>query len=379
MRPDSALDRSWMGRALAEAERGRGSVEPNPMVGAVVVRDSRIVGVGHHERFGGPHAEVVALGRAGQLAEGASLYVTLEPCCHHGKTPPCTEAILRGGVARVVAAMRDPFSKVDGGGAARLRSEGVDVIMGLMAEEARLLNGPYLKRLATGLPYVTAKWAMTLDGKTAASSGDSRWISNARSRALVHEVRGRMDAILAGIGTVLQDDPTLTARPPGPRLAARVILDSSARLPVESQLVRTTREAPVWLAVTDRASSERRELLSRSGCEILAFPGTGSVPVIPLLAELGRRGVTNLLVEGGGTVVGAFLDAGAVDEVDVFVAPLLDGGSHGFSPARGVGYPLMAQAIRLDRREVSLVDGDVRVRGMLPNPWRAAITLDDPQ
>ena len=375
----SETDGAWMARALAEAERGRGAVEPNPMVGAVVVRDSKVVGVGHHERFGGPHAEVVALARAGPLASGATLYVSLEPCCHHGKTPPCTDAVLRAGVARVVAAMRDPFPKVDGGGLAILRAAGVEVSTGSMADEARRLNGPYLKRLATGLPYVTAKWAMTLDGKTAACSGDARWISGPRSRALVHEVRGRMDAILAGIGTVLADDPALTARPPGPRTPARVILDGSARLPPESQLARTAREVPVWVAVTDRASPERRLELESRGCEVLPFPGEGPVPVVPLLEELGRRGVTNLLVEGGGTILGAFLDARSVDEVDVFLAPILEGGSHGFNPARGRGFGSMAEALRLDRHEASVVDGDVRVRGTLPAPWRASFALDDPR
>jgi diaminohydroxyphosphoribosylaminopyrimidine deaminase/5-amino-6-(5-phosphoribosylamino)uracil reductase len=375
----SEIDRAWMARALAEAERGRGLVEPNPMVGAVVVRDSKAVGVGHHERFGGPHAEVVALARAGSLASGGTLYVTLEPCCHHGKTPPCTVAVLEAGVARVVAAIRDPFPKVDGGGFAILRASGVEVESGLMAAEARRLNGPYLKRLTTGLPYVTAKWAMTLDGKTATSTGDSRWISGARSRALVHEVRGRMDAILAGIGTVLADDPMLTSRPPGPRTPARVVLDGSARLPMESQLVRTALEVPVWVAVTDRAPADRVRGLEALGCEILAFPGDGPVPVVPLLEELGRRGVTNLLVEGGGTVLGAFLDAGAVDEVDIFLAPMIEGGSHGFNPARGQGFPTMAEALRLDRHEVCVVDGDVRLQGTLPASWRGSFALDDPQ
>ena len=370
-------DRTWMARALAEAERGRGFVEPNPMVGAVLVRDGRAVGVGAHARFGGPHAEVVALGRAGDLARGSTLYVTLEPCCHHGKTPPCSEALLDAGVARVVAAMRDPFPKVDGGGLTRLRSAGVEVEAGLMADEAARLNGPYLKRLATGLPYVTAKWAMTLDGKTATASGDSRWISGPRSRTLVHEVRGRMDAILAGIGTVLADDPMLTARPPGPRTPARVVLDGSARLPLDGRLARSAREIPVWVAVTDRAPEDRRRALEALGCEVLAFPGEGPVPVVPLLQELARRGVINLLVEGGGTVLGAFLDAGSVDEVDVFLAPVIEGGSHPFGPARGRGAPTMGEALRLENREVAFVDADVRIRGTLPAPWRSAFQLDE--
>jgi diaminohydroxyphosphoribosylaminopyrimidine deaminase/5-amino-6-(5-phosphoribosylamino)uracil reductase len=345
------------------------------MVGALVVDPSgSIVGVGHHEKFGGPHAEVVALARAGEKARGSTLHVTLEPCCHHGKTPPCTDAILRAGVARVVAAMRDPFPKVDGGGARLLQAAGVEVEveLGPMADRARRLNGPYLKRLATGLPYVTAKWAMTLDGKTACGSGDSRWISGPRSRAMVHEVRGRMDAILVGIGTALADDPALTARPPGPRTPARVVLDGSARLPLDSQLARTAREIPVWLAATNRAPVDRLQALENLGVEILPFPVEGPVPILPLLETLGRRGVTNLLVEGGGTVLGAFLGAGQVDEIDAFIAPIIEGGAHGFTPARGVGKVSMAEALRLRDPESTLIDGDVRIRGTLPASWRGA-------
>lgn len=360
----------WMRQALAEAGRGLGSVEPNPMVGAVVVRDGQLVGSGYHTRFGAPHAEVEALNRAGERARGATLYVTLEPCCHVGKTPPCTEAVLAAGITRVVAAMRDPFPKVAGGGLSRLRDAGVQVEVGLEADAARRLNAPYLKRLATGRPYVTAKWAMTLDGKTATSTGDSRWISGPRSRALVHETRGRMDAILVGIGTALADDPELTARPPGPRQAVRVVLDGAGRLPPSSRLVATARDIPVWLAVTERASSERLEALKEAGCEVLAFPGTGPVPVVPLLEELGRRSLTNLLVEGGGRVLGAFLDAGQVDAVDVFVAPLVEGGTPAFTPAQGAGHSLMAQASRLEHHEVQAIDGDVRIVGTFAPSWR---------
>jgi diaminohydroxyphosphoribosylaminopyrimidine deaminase/5-amino-6-(5-phosphoribosylamino)uracil reductase len=359
-----------MRRALAEAERGRGSVEPNPLVGAAVVRDGRLVGVGHHARFGGPHAEVVALAQAGDSARGATIYVTLEPCCHVGKTPPCTDALLRAGVARVVAAMLDPFPKVAGGGLARLRAEGLAVEVGLEADAARRLNAPYLKRLAIGRPYVVAKWAMTLDGKTATASGDSRWISGPRSRALVHELRGRVDAVAVGIGTALADDPELTARPPGPRVAARLVLDASARLPVSCKLARTAREVPVWVAVTGRAPPERVEALAALGCEVLAFPGDGPVPIASLLDELGRRGVTNLLVEGGGQVLGSFLDAGEVDAVEVFLAPVIEGGEHPFGPARGRGVAMMADAARLDRHEVRVIDGDIYLRGTFERPWQ---------
>ncbi|WP_074311234.1 bifunctional diaminohydroxyphosphoribosylaminopyrimidine deaminase/5-amino-6-(5-phosphoribosylamino)uracil reductase RibD [Singulisphaera sp. GP187] len=361
-----------MQRALAEAERGRGAVEPNPMVGSVVVRDGRLVGFGHHTQFGAPHAEVEALRRAGDAARGATLYVTLEPCCHIGKTPPCTEAILAAGVTRVVAAMPDPFPKVAGGGLARLREAGVVVEQGLEAAAAEHLNAPYLKRLSTGRPYVTAKWAMTLDGKTATASGDSRWISGPRSRALVHEVRGRMDAIVVGIGTALADDPELTARPPGPRVPARVVLDGAGRLPTTSRLTRTAREVPVLVALTERATPERREALAALGCEVILFPGEGPVPILPLLDELGRRGMTNLLVEGGGRILGAFLDAGQVDAVDVFIAPLIEGGQSRFTPAQGEGRSRMADALRLARPQVSLVDGDLRLQGILPPSWHRA-------
>src|SRR5262249_12113407 len=214
---------------------------------------------------------------------------------HVGKTPPCTEAVLAAGVARVVAAMADPFPRVAGGGLAILRDAGLAVEVGLEADAARRLNAPYLKRLATGLPYVTAKWAMTLDGKTAAASGDSRWISGERSRALVHALRGRMDAIIVGVGTALADDPLLTARPPGPRTAVRVVLDGAARLPTTGQLARTAREVPVLVATTGRAPADRLAALEASGCEILAFPGPGPVPIVPLVEEFGRRGMTNVL------------------------------------------------------------------------------------
>jgi diaminohydroxyphosphoribosylaminopyrimidine deaminase/5-amino-6-(5-phosphoribosylamino)uracil reductase len=358
-----------MRRALAEAERGRGHVEPNPLVGAVVVRDGQAVGIGFHGRFGGPHAEIEALARAGPSARGATLYVTLEPCCPHGKTPPCVDAVIDAGIARVVAAMSDPFPKVAGGGLARLREAGVATEVGLDADLARRLNAPYLKRLATGLPHVLAKWAMTLDGKIATASGQSAWISSPRSRALAHETRGRMDAIAVGIGTVLADDPQLTARPSGPRTASRIVLDSAARLPLESRLARSAREVPVWLAVTRRAPAERLRILESMGVEILGFPEHEAVPIVPLLQELSKRNVTNLLVEGGGRVLGAFLDAGQVDAVDVFIAPVVEGGTHAHVPVSGAGVSLMSQALRLDRHAIRVVDGDVRIEGTFARPW----------
>jgi diaminohydroxyphosphoribosylaminopyrimidine deaminase/5-amino-6-(5-phosphoribosylamino)uracil reductase len=366
----SREDVDWMRRALAEAEQGRGAVEPNPMVGAVVVRDDRAVGIGHHQRFGGPHAEVFALERAGEAAVGATLYVTLEPCCHHGKTPPCTDAILAAGIARVVAAVGDPFPRVAGGGVAALEGAGVRVEVGCEADAARELNAPYWKRLSTGRPYVTAKWAMTLDGKTAVASGDSRWISSDESRRLVHDLRGRMDAIVVGVGTVDADDPRLTVRPPGPRCPVRIVLDSSGRLPMGSELVRTAPELPVLVAVTDRAPAERRERLGAAGCEVVAFTGTGPVPLGPLLDELGRRAMTNILVEGGGRVLGSFMDGGHLDAVEVYVAPIVEGGDHPRTAVRGRGRSVMSDSPRLKDVAIDRVGDDVQIRGRLPQSWR---------
>jgi diaminohydroxyphosphoribosylaminopyrimidine deaminase / 5-amino-6-(5-phosphoribosylamino)uracil reductase len=363
-------DADWMRLALLEASAGLGHVEPNPLVGAVVVRNGMVVGAGHHARFGGPHAEVVALAAAGDQARGSTLYVTLEPCCHFGKTPPCTNAIIAAGISRVVVGMPDPYPEVNGKGLSQLRDSGIQVEVDCSAQPARALNAPYLKRLITGLPFVTAKWAMTLDGKTAASSGDSRWISSEESRRLVHELRGRMDAVIVGIGTAEADDPLLTARGPAPpRRPVRVVLDSSCRLPVTSQLAKTARESPVLVFVTERADAARAARLAELGCEIVPLPATERVPIDLVLAELGRRTMTNVLVEGGGRVLGSFIDAGQVDAVDVFVAPILEGGDHGRTPIRGRGHSLMRDAVRLAQVEVSQTGGDSRLRGRLVQSW----------
>jgi diaminohydroxyphosphoribosylaminopyrimidine deaminase/5-amino-6-(5-phosphoribosylamino)uracil reductase len=355
----------WMARALELAERGRGHVEPNPLVGAVLVRDGRPDGEGWHQRYGGPHAEVHALAAAGEDARGATLYVTLEPCCHHGQTPPCTDAVIRAGIARVVAAMADPFPAVAGKGAGQLRAAGVEVEFGPGAAAARRLNAPYLKLLAASRPYVHAKWAMTLDGKIATRSGDSKWVSNEASRRRVHELRGRMDAILVGVGTVLADDPQLTARPPGPRTAARVVLDSHGRLPLTSALVRTAREVPTVVATAAAPPAQVAELHA-AGCEVLTLPATDGRPTVDaLLVELGRRRMTNVLVEGGAAVLGSFLDAGAIDEVHVFLAPLLAGGAAALTPIGGRGVEKIAQALTLVECRTDMINGDVYVHG-----WR---------
>lgn len=347
-------DAERMRLALSLAVRGQGAVEPNPMVGAVVVdRLGEIVGSGYHQRFGGPHAEIEALAVAGERAAGSTVYVTLEPCCHFGKTPPCTEALIGAGVRRVVAAMADPFPRVDGGGLEQLRRSGVEVEVGLLEAEARQLNAPYLKRLQSGMPWVIAKWAMTLDGRIATRTGDSQWISGAESRQKVHELRGRVDAIMVGSGTLIADDPALTARPPGPRTATRVVVSGSGQLPTDRQLLRTARETPV-LIVTCQGNEPNLTAWTEAGAELLVLPAdptapTGhQVPIVETFQELGRRGMTNVLVEGGAKLLGTLLDADIVDEVWAFVAPMLIGGSDAPGPVGGVGVAQLSQAVRFE-------------------------------
>jgi diaminohydroxyphosphoribosylaminopyrimidine deaminase/5-amino-6-(5-phosphoribosylamino)uracil reductase len=353
-------DSHWMRRALELAERGRGFVEPNPLVGAVVVRHGKIAGEGWHQHFGAAHAEVNALAQAATEACGATVYVTLEPCCHHAKTPPCTDALLRAGVHRVVAAMSDPFPQVAGRGGDILRLAGLAFDLGVEEAAARRLNAPYLKLVSTGRPYVHAKWAMTLDGKIAARTGDSKWISGEGSRRLVHELRGRMDALIVGIGTALADDPLLTVRPPGPRTPTRIVLDRKGRLPSSSRLAQTAHAVPTLIVTAEEAPA----VLAASGCEVICLPRNDpDASVELLLAELGRRRMTNVLVEGGAAVFGSFLDACAIDEVHVFLAPILMGGEKALTAVSGRGVDRIAEALRLAQWEIKPVEGEVYVHG----------------
>lgn len=357
------LDSWHMARALMLARRGEGCVEPNPMVGCVVASGAEVIGEGWHRRFGGPHAEIEALRVAGQRARGATLHVTLEPCCHQGKTPPCAAAVLAAGIGRVVIAQSDPFPAVSGGGIAQLQSAGLEVVVGVRQEEARELNAPYLKLLSAGRPWVIAKWAMTWDGKLATRRGDSRWISNDESRRVVHELRGRVDAILVGRGTAEHDDPLLTARPPGPRVATRIVLDRRASLSSASKLIQTIHEAPVMVVTASDAATADGERLRSAGCEVLTIDAPSRTAQLhELLAELGRRRMTNLLVEGGSEVLGAFFDAGLIDEVWAFVAPKLLGGAEARTPIAGHGREPMSQSILLSNPRWQDLSGDLLLR-----------------
>ena len=353
-------DERWMRQALALAGRGRGRVEPNPMVGAVVLDAAgQLAGEGWHQKFGAAHAEVHAFAMAGERARGGTLYVTLEPCCHFGKTPPCTDLALKSGVRRVVAAMADPYPKVAGGGLAILRAAGVDVTVGVGEADARILNAPNLKLLATGRPWVHLKWAMSLDGKIATRTGDSKWISGEESRAIVHELRGRMDAILVGGGTVRADDPALTARPAGPRTAVRAVVSRSGELPESCQLKRTAREVPV-IVFTAKGNETKLAGWTADGAEVLGIDSLDDV-----LTELGRRRMTNVLVEGGAGLLGSFLDANAADEVHAFIAPSIIGGDTALSPVGGRGSERIAGIAKLVEPTTRVVGRDVYIHGRL--------------
>jgi diaminohydroxyphosphoribosylaminopyrimidine deaminase/5-amino-6-(5-phosphoribosylamino)uracil reductase len=348
-------------RAVSLACRGEGFVEPNPMVGCIIVKDGEVVGEGWHQQFGGPHAEVHALKAAGDRAKGATMYVTLEPCCHQGKTPPCTDAIISAGIQRVVTALRDPFPKVAGGGLKRLAAAGIDVELGLSETEVQQLNAPYLKLVTTGRPWMIAKWAMTLDGKIATRSGYSKWISGDASRQVAHRLRGRVDAIMVGRKTAQLDDPMLTARPGE---GATPGSTSSAPARIATRIVRTAAQYPTLIAAGPEAPEKELRRLATAGCEVLPFaPPTKYERLVQLLDELGRRRMTNVLVEGGADLLGSLFDAGQIDEVHVFIAPKLFGGQKGRSPIRGAGIEQVTDALQLDSVQMQRLGDDIYVTG----------------
>jgi diaminohydroxyphosphoribosylaminopyrimidine deaminase / 5-amino-6-(5-phosphoribosylamino)uracil reductase len=360
-------DETFMKQAVDLAGRGRGRTSPNPMVGAVVTRDARIVGAGYHGYVGGPHAEVNALADALGKTSDSTLYVTLEPCNHQGRTPPCTHAIVRSGISRVVIGMADPNPHVAGGGADYLRQRGIRVDMGILESECRLLNQVFIKHVKTGLPYVTLKAAATLDGRIATRTGESRWISNERSRRFVQELRFGADGILVGIGTALADDPRLTVRlrkKPSRRPPVRIVLDSRLRLPLTSHLVQTAKEIPVWVACAVNASRERESLLKAAGVDVLRLPtGDGSIDLFGLLRECGRREVTSLLVEGGGRVLGAFLDEQMADSCYFFYAPKVLGDAEAIPMVQGGPRLAMAEALPVYDLRVKRFGEDVMLSG----------------
>jgi diaminohydroxyphosphoribosylaminopyrimidine deaminase/5-amino-6-(5-phosphoribosylamino)uracil reductase len=359
-------DSEHLARAIELAEGGRGRTSPNPLVGAVIVRDGQVLGEGFHAELGGPHAERAAISACGGAdLRGATLYVTLEPCCHTGRTPPCTDAIIAAGLARVVIASDDPTEKAAGRGPGILRDEGIAVEFadGEIAARARRLNQPFRKHARTGRPFVLFKSAMTLDGKVATRTGDSKWISTAESRRLAHRWRAECDAVAVGIGTALADDPQLTARFDGvSRQPRRIVFDSEARLPLDSQLVRGAGEVPLTVVVSRAAPRLSTDALEVAGADIVVATGANEPErVRNALVQLGAAGVTSILLEGGPHLAGAFLDAGEVDEIRLFVAPVVLGGSSARDPLEGEGAERIAQAVRALSLECVPVSDDVLI------------------
>jgi diaminohydroxyphosphoribosylaminopyrimidine deaminase / 5-amino-6-(5-phosphoribosylamino)uracil reductase len=365
-------DHAHLARAIELAGHGAGRVSPNPLVGAVVVRDGEVLGEGWHERYGEAHAEVNAIAACGAAdLRGATLYVSLEPCCHQGRQPPCTDAILAAGISRVVVAAGDPSEKASGRGPGILRDEGVmvDIAQTDLAARAQAQNQPFRKHARTGRPWVMLKSAMSLDGKVATRTGDSKWISSKGSRELVHRWRAEMDAVAVGIGTALADDPLLTARGEDvERQPLRVIFDSTARLPPGARAVHVSRQAPLVVVASRAARRAATEALASAGAEVIVATG-GNEPsrICSALDQLGSRypPVTSVLLEGGPRLAGSFLDAGEIDEVRLFVAPLLVGSRSARDPVEGEGAERIADAVRPLAVECERIGPDVLLRARL--------------
>lgn len=356
-------DQEYMDLALRMAEQTLGQTGSNPAVGCVVVNDGRIVGIGAHLRMGEAHAEVHALDMAGAEAEGSTVYVTLEPCSHYGRTPPCCERLARERVKRVVVACEDANPKVAGNGIRYLRERGIEVEVGVLRERARLLNEAYFKHIVTGMPFVTLKSAMTLDGKLATRTGDSKWISGERSREAVHVMRHRHAAIMVGVDTVLRDNPRLTTRlPTGGRHPVRIVADSRLRIPPDANVLQDG-IAPVILLTTEQGA-ERASRLARPGVEVLPCGPGPRVDLKLALKRLGERGIGSILLEGGGTLNGAMLEAGLVDKLVLFIAPkIAGGGSRAPSVFETEGVDRMAEALRIRRVTAETVGEDLCLIG----------------
>lgn len=354
-------DKIFMREALRIAKNAEGRTSPNPLVGCVIVKDGKIIAEGWHRQAGTPHAEVHALNMAGELARGATLYVTLEPCSHFGRTPPCANKIVDAGISRVVAAMSDPNPKVAGRGFEILKSAGIQVDVGILETEAHELNEVFIKWITSKLPFVTMKFACSLDGKIATSSGESQWISGIESRRFTHHLRDINDAILIGVGTVLADNPSLTTRLVEGKNPVRVIVDSKARTPLDSKVV-TDKTARTIIAVTTKAPQEKISALKACGVEVITA-GDELVDLKILMQALAEREITSVLVEGGGTIHFAMLKAGLVDKVLAFVAPKLIGGVNALTAVEGVGFEKLSDVVELKNFMASTIGEDILLSG----------------
>ena len=364
----STTDRKFMEDALALAAKARGRTSPNPLVGAVIVRDGEIVGEGYHRKAGDAHAEIHALNQAKELAEGATMYVTLEPCCHWGRTPPCTESLIRAKLANVVVSMKDPNPQVAGKGIRQLEEAGIPVQVGICEEESKQLNEIFIKYITTQCPFVILKSAISLDGKIATALGESQWITSEASRLKGHEVRAQVDAILVGVGTVLQDNPSLTTRLPERTNEdpIRIVVDSRGRTPLGAKVFNPDSNAGTLIAVTEKAPLEKIDVLKAAGADVLTIEQKeGRVCLSALMRELGRREVTSVLIEGGGEINAAALQAGIVNKLMFFVAPKLIGGKDAPGPIGGVGIARLAEAFDLRDVKISHIGADLLIEGYL--------------
>ncbi|GAA0729107.1 bifunctional diaminohydroxyphosphoribosylaminopyrimidine deaminase/5-amino-6-(5-phosphoribosylamino)uracil reductase RibD [Clostridium malenominatum] len=356
----------YMKRALELAKLGEGRVNPNPLVGAVIVKDGRIIGEGYHKAFGGPHAEVNAFSNALEDVTGAHMYVTLEPCSHYGKTPPCAKAIVEKRIKKVTIAMKDPNPMVSGNGIDILRKNGIEVEVGVMEEEAKALNEIFIKYITTKLPFCILKTASTLDGKISTFSGDSKWITGEKSREYVHQIRNKISSIMVGIETVIKDNPSLTTRIKDKkgRNPIRIIIDSKGRIPLDAKLL--YEEGSTIIVTTQKASDEKLIKLKELGVEIIKTPLRNErVDLNYLMKELGERKIDSILLEGGGTLSYSALKEGIVDKVMTFIAPKIIGGRDSKTPVEGDGIEFMKDAINLKNIEVQRFDEDILIQGYL--------------
>jgi len=360
------VDDRFMWMALDLARQGRGRTSPNPLVGAVVVQGTEVVGSGYHQYAGSPHAEIVALKKAGEKARDATLYINIEPCNHHGRTGPCTEAIIKAGISRVVAAMEDPNPLVSGRGFARLSEAGIKVKEGVLENKAKKLNEIFIKYITTGLPFVGVKVAMSLDGKTGTHTGESHWITGEKARQFVHRLRDQTDAIMVGIETILKDDPRLTARVEGGggKDPLRVIVDSRARLPLDARVISSSSSAGIILAVTEQSSEEKCRALRDKGVEVMVIPSVEDrVDLVALMKKLAERELTAVLVEGGGTLNFSLLQRSLIDKLFVFIAPLIIGGGESPTSFAGPGISSLTEAWAIEDIEMKQFNRDLLLIG----------------
>ncbi len=368
MKSSPLSDEKYMRRALRLARRGLGKTSPNPMVGAVIVRDGRVIAQGYHHHFGGDHAEVDALKNAGESVTGATMYVTLEPCRHLGKTPPCVDAIIKAKVGRVVVGMSDPDKRVNGRSIALLRKQGINTEVGLLEAECRALNEAYIKHRTTGLPYVTLKFAQTLDGRIATAGGSSRWIASPESLKLAHKLRRSHDVILVGVGTVIKDNPRLTTRLVKGRNPLRIVLDSTLRVPPDALVFKDLDKARTIVATTARGAEDKLTTLRRMGLEVLILPpdAGGRVGLSALLKTLGERDISSILVEGGAETNTSFIKLGLVDKVIAIIAPKILG--KGTETIDDLNISDLSQALKLSFIKVYRSGEDIVVEGRIFKP-----------